>query len=96
MDFYLLIKILTKTYVISTVKKLLDRVKKSATDAIKTISKRAIQKTAELNGDLIGNKIADKIASTSKKIFKGITFNKVGVSISGESIYDLPQFRLTL
>ena len=29
--------------------------------------KRAIQKTAEATGDLIGNKIADKIASVSKK-----------------------------
>ena len=41
--------------------------KKSTTDAIKTASKRAIQKTAEATGDLIGNKIADKITSVSKK-----------------------------
>ena len=47
--------------------KLLDRAKKSTTDAIKTTSKRAIQKTAEATGDLIGNKIADKITSVSKK-----------------------------
>ena len=40
---------------------------KSATDAVKTASKRAIQKTAEATGDLIGNKIADKITSVSKK-----------------------------
>ena len=33
----------------------------------KTASKRAIQKTAEATGDLIGNKIADKITSVSKK-----------------------------
>ena len=31
--------------------------KKSATDAIKTASKRTIQKTAEATGDLVGNKI---------------------------------------
>ena len=37
------------------------------TDAIKTASKRAIQKTAEATGDLIGNKIADKMTSVSKK-----------------------------
>ena len=37
------------------------------TDAIKTASKRAIQKKAEATGDLIGNKTADKIASVSKK-----------------------------
>ena len=48
---------------------LLDSAKKSASkiDAIKTASKRAIQKTAEATGDLIGNKIADKITSVSKK-----------------------------
>ena len=47
--------------------KLLDSAKKSTTDAIKTASKRVIQKTAETTGDLIGNKIADKITSISKK-----------------------------
>ena len=46
--------------------KRLDSAKKFATDAIKTASKRAIQKTAEAT-DLIGNKIADKITSVSKK-----------------------------
>ena len=46
---------------------LLDSAKKSTIDAIKTTSKRAIQKTAEATGDLIGNKIADKITSVSKK-----------------------------
>ena len=48
-------------------KKLVDTAKKSATDAIKTASKRAIQKTAEATGDLVGNDIADKITSVSKK-----------------------------
>ena len=47
--------------------KLLDSAKKSTTDAMKTASKRVIQKTAEATGDLIGNKIADKITSVSKK-----------------------------
>ena len=47
--------------------KLLNIAKKSTTDAIKTASKREIQKTAEATGDLIGNKIADKITSVSKK-----------------------------
>ena len=41
--------------------------KKSTTDEIKTASKRAMQKTAEATGDLIGNKIAVKITSVSKK-----------------------------
>ena len=47
--------------------KLVDAAKKSATDAIKTASKRAIQKTAEATGDLVGNTIADQITSASKK-----------------------------
>ena len=46
--------------------KLLDSAKKSTTDAIKIAPKRAIQKTAEATGDLIGNKIADKITRVSK------------------------------
>ena len=51
-------------------KKLVDTAKKSATDAIKTASKRAIQKAAEATGDLVGNKIADRITSISKKSTK--------------------------
>ena len=47
--------------------KLADSAKKSATDAFKIASKTEIQKTAEATGDLIGNKIADKITSYSKK-----------------------------
>ena len=47
--------------------KLVHTAKKSATDEIKTASKRAIQKTAEATGGLISNKIADKITSVSKK-----------------------------
>ena len=47
--------------------KLPDSAKKSTTDATKTVSKRAIQKIAEATGDLIANKIADKITSVSKK-----------------------------
>ena len=46
--------------------KLLDSAKKSKTDAIKTASERAIQKTAEATGDLICNKIADKIRVSKK------------------------------
>ena len=49
--------------------KLLNSTKKSRTDAVKTASKRAIQKTAGASGDLIGNKIADKVTSVSKKSF---------------------------
>ena len=51
-------------------KKLVDTAKKSTTDAIKTASKRAIQKTTEATGDFVGNKIADKITNVSKKSTK--------------------------
>ena len=46
--------------------KLLDQAKQSATDAIKTSSKRVIQKTAGATGDLIENKIANRITKVSK------------------------------
>ena len=52
--------------------KIIDTTKKSATDAIKTASERTIQKTAEATGDLIVNKIADKITSISKKSTKNL------------------------
>ena len=48
--------------------KFVDTAKKFATDALKTASRRAIQKTAEATGDLLGNKIADKITSCSKNL----------------------------
>ena len=47
--------------------KVFDSAKKSTTDALKTTSKRAIQKTAEPTGDLTANKIPDEITSASKK-----------------------------
>ena len=47
--------------------KLADSAKKSATDAFKIASKRAIQKTAETTGALVGITIANKITSISKK-----------------------------
>ena len=46
--------------------KLLGSAKKSTTDAIKTSSKRAVQKTIEATGDLIESKIADKRTSVWK------------------------------
>ena len=47
--------------------KLIDTAKTSTTYAIKTDSKRAIQKTAEATGDSIGKKISDKVTNISKK-----------------------------
>ena len=66
MYFYRLLKILVhiqlkliKNMSYKSSQKLLDSAKKYTTDAIKTASKRAIQKIAEVTGDLIGNKITD-------------------------------------
>ena len=47
-------------------KKLMDTATKTGIDARKTTSKIVVQKTAEATGDLIGNKIADKITSVGK------------------------------
>ena len=49
------------------VKKLIDTASKTGIDAAKFSSKRVVQKTAEATGDLIGNKIADKITSIGKR-----------------------------
>ena len=46
--------------------KLLDHAIQSAANAFKTTSKRAFQKTAEATGDLILNKIADRITKVLK------------------------------
>ena len=48
-------------------KKLMDTASKTRIDAAKTASKRVAQKTAEATGDLIRNKIADKITSLGQK-----------------------------
>ena len=47
-------------------KRLMDTATKTGIDAAKTTSKRVVQKTAEAAGDLIGNKIANKITSIGK------------------------------
>ena len=44
----------------------MDTATKTGIDAAKTASKRVVQKTAEPTGDLIDNKIADKITSVGK------------------------------
>ena len=40
--------------------------KKSSTDLLRTASKRAIQKTAEAKGDLIGNKLLIRLQVSQK------------------------------
>ena len=73
MDFCLSLKIwakilITKNKNLSSKysQKLLDHAKQSALDPLKTTSKRVIQETAEAIGDLIGNKITDRITKVSK------------------------------
>ena len=67
-------------------KKLMNTVTKTGMDAAKTSCKRVVQKTAETTGDLIGNKIADKITSIGKPKEKEKT-NKA------EEIYIPPEKR---
>ena len=76
--------------------KLVDSAKKSATDALKTASKREIQETAETTGDLVGNKIADKITSVSKKFTKklqddGLESNKANNEIPNKRYISLQE-----
>ena len=47
-------------------KRLMDTATKSGIDATKTLSKRVVPKTAQDTGDLIGNKITDKITLIGK------------------------------
>ena len=61
--------------------KLLDSAKKSTTDSIKTASIRAVQKTVQATGDLIGNKTADKITSAPKKSTKELQNNETEVGV---------------
>ena len=44
-------------------KKLMDTATRTGIYAAKAVSKRLVQKTVETTGDLIGNKMADKITS---------------------------------
>ena len=62
--------------------KLLDSSKASTTDAIKTPSKRAIQKTAQAIGDFIDNENADKIRSVSKKSTKELPKDETEVDVA--------------
>ena len=72
------------------VKKLMNtekKKKKADTDAAKTASKRVVLKTAEATGDLIVNKIADKITSVGKTKSKGKedeTYKRKEIYISPE------------
>ena len=47
-------------------KKIIDITKKQEIGFVKTAGKKIVQKSAEATGNLIGNKIADKITLLSK------------------------------
>ena len=51
---------------VNTAKNVLITLKKSATDPLKTSSKKGIQKPAEATGNLIANIIADRITKASR------------------------------
>ena len=59
----------------------------SAIDTIKTTSKRAIKKTAETTGDLIGSKIVNKIIKSSKNHDKILQIQLKGKQKHLEKIY---------
>ena len=48
-------------------KKIMDTTKKESINFARTVGKRIINKSAEATGDLIRNKIADKITSLNNK-----------------------------
>ena len=70
-------------------KKLMYTATKTGIDAAKTDSKRIVQKTEEGTGDLIGNKIADKITSIGKPKEK----EKTKETKETEEIYIPPEKR---
>ena len=72
--------------------KLADSANKTATDALKTAGKRAIQKAAEASGVLVDSFIADKITSISKKPISEPHSNAVSNEIPKER-YIYPQER---
>ena len=67
-------------------KKLMDAATKTGIDPAKTASKRVVQKTADTTGDLIRNKIANKITSVGQQKEKETTKEI-------EEIYILPEKR---
>ena len=66
--------------------KLLDHAKQSATDALKTSSKRVIQEIAEATVDLSGNKIANNIKKDSQKPYHKIIQKQIKKHL-GKNLY---------
>ena len=67
----------------------MDTARKQGTDFAKTAGKKIVQKSAEATGDLIGNKIADKITSPEKSRNK----EKENETNEVEEIYIPPEKR---
>ena len=67
--------------------KLLDHAKQSATDALRTTSKKEIQKTAEPTRILIGNNFATKITKNSQQK------NSKNFSRTEEKLIEIPKER---
>ena len=67
--------------------KIVDTAKKSATEALKIAGKRAIQKTAEASGDLVGNFMADMITRISKKHQVNHTQMQLAMKYQKKDIY---------
>ena len=97
-DFFLLLKIYEKNISKSITKnvskkfsqKRIDHAKHFTINAVKATSKRAIQKTAVATGDLIGNKIVDKITQQfceSQKLHKRIIQKQMKKKFSEKDIH---------
>ena len=71
----------------------MDTATKTGIDAAKTTSKRVVQKTAEGTGDLIRNKIADKITSVGKSKKKRKKKDEINEMNGTEEIYIPPEKR---
>ena len=67
----------------------MDTATKTGIDAVKTTSKRVVQKTAESTRDLIENKIADKITSFGKSKEKQKTKKTEEIYIPPEKIQQI-------
>ena len=61
-----MLKVICQSFGNKYCKKLIDTASKTGIDALKATSKRIVQKTAEAIGDLLVNRIADKITSIGK------------------------------
>ena len=60
----------------------LDQAKQSATDALKTTSKRIIKKSAEVTGVLIGNRIADKITNVLRDSYTALQISTIPLPVT--------------